>query len=79
MSRWPCGHDSTVTLKDGRCVSDLDSFQICSLVSNLANEKINPGKSWVADDVKRHFEGYNESRPSMGCASLRLCVSASLR
>ena len=66
QERWPCGHSSTVTLKDGRSTSCRSSFDICSIVSNIAKEKINPGKKWGADRVREHFREYNRSVPNMG-------------
>lgn len=66
QKRYPCGHSSTVTLKDGRSVSHLTSFEICSIVSNLAKERINPEKNWGADSVREHFREYSKSIPDMG-------------
>src|SRR5690348_16644952 len=63
---WPCQHSSTVTLKDGRSVSNLTSFEICSIVSNIAKDRINPGKKWNAESVINHFRDYSKSRPKMG-------------
>lgn len=62
---WPCQHQATITLKDGRKASGIDSYDICSIVSNLSEERINPGKQWNdAKGVKKHFSKYSES--SMG-------------
>lgn len=59
---WPCQHQATVTLKDGRKASGINSYDICSIVSNLSEERINPGKRWNdAKDVKKHFSTYSES------------------
>lgn len=61
---WPCRHQSTVFLKDGRKASVQNSYDICSIVSSIAQERINPAKKWSANDVKEHFRGY--SKPDMG-------------
>lgn len=58
---WPCEHQATVTLKDGRKTSGINSYDICSIVSNLSEERINPGKKWNAKDVKKHFAEYSKS------------------
>ncbi|MBS0626900.1 MAG: hypothetical protein JSS09_01670 [Verrucomicrobia bacterium] len=72
QASWPCWHGSIVTLKDGRTYSGLDSFEICSIVSNLPNARINPDPdwnpagNWDTDAVKQHFRRYSQSNPDMG-------------
>jgi hypothetical protein len=63
---WPCQHPSTVFLKDGRKVSGLNGYDICSIVSKIAQDRINPGQGWSADLVKEHFRVYSKSRLEMG-------------
>ncbi len=66
MKSFPCQHSATLVLKDGRSVSGLNSFQICSIVEAIEKEKINPQSNWDADSVRTHFACYNESIPEMG-------------
>lgn len=62
MQSFPCQHSAEVILKDGRTASNLNSYEIYSVVSNLAIDKINPNEEkWDADAVKRHFQVYNTS------------------
>lgn len=63
---WPCQHHSVVVLKDGGKASPSNSYQICSIISSIAEEKINPGKAWGAKEAKNHFSKYSKPRPSMG-------------
>lgn len=73
----PCEHDFTVFLKDGRQASGSCGKKICSIVSKIASEKINPSKTWINLDkwinpgkrrwdsnaIKRHFNAYqNEAK-----------------
>lgn len=62
----PCQHQATVILKDGREAFGLNSYDICSIVSKISECKINPGKKWNAEDVKKHFSRYSTPRPDMG-------------
>lgn len=41
---------------DGREASPKNSYEICSIISQLAGEKINPGNAWSANQVKWHFQ-----------------------
>jgi hypothetical protein len=66
LQSWPCQHQSTIFLKDGRKSSRLNSYDICSIVSNISEERINPGKNWDAKDVKTHFSQYSKFRPDLG-------------
>jgi hypothetical protein len=58
---WPCQHQASVTLKDGRKAFGLNSYNICSIVSNVSEERINPAVSekWNAKAVKKHFSDYS--------------------
>lgn len=51
-------HDATVTLKDGRSYSRLSSLEIRSILTLLAEERINPDKNRHGDGVKEHFAEY---------------------
>lgn len=64
---YPCYHSSKVVLKDGRTVSNLSSLEICSIVSKLALERINPNNQddWKNIDVKGHFSRYSEKTPDV--------------
>ena len=62
LERWPCIHDSKVTLIDGRTASLGNSFNIHAVVSKLADEKINPHGGCNASAVRSHFGGYATSR-----------------
>jgi hypothetical protein len=64
---WPCAHRCTITLKDGRSFSYHASFETCSIISNIANKKINPGKKWGADAVREHFSRYSTYTPDIDC------------
>ena len=63
---WPCGHRSQVILIDGSTASLGNSFNICAVVSKLADDKINPEGRWKASDVRGHFSQYSSSAPEMG-------------
>lgn len=70
MKTNPCQHHTTVFLKDGRKASGLSNSDICSIVSHIAKERINPGLPensavaliWPADSVIAHFRGYSKPR-----------------
>lgn len=62
----PCLHRSVIVLKDGRKAFGFDGYDICSIVSNISEERINPGKKWNAEDVKKHFSKYSMPRPDRG-------------
>lgn len=61
----PCQHSSAVLLKDGRKASARDSYNIQSIVSSLANEKIK-SDYWSADQVKKHFQIFSKPNPASG-------------
>jgi hypothetical protein len=63
---FPCGHDCTVYLKDKRQAYCHRGYDICSIISELANENINPGGSWSGVEVKEHFKDCKQSVPGMG-------------
>jgi hypothetical protein len=63
---YPCQHSCKITLKDGRSYSKLNSVQICSIISKLAKEKINPNDKWEADKVIAHFSDYNNLPTEFG-------------
>lgn len=67
QERWPCGHSTSLTLKDGR-KTGLNSYEVWAIVSKLADERINPGWNcgWGAREVRNHFRTYSVSRPQMG-------------
>lgn len=58
----PCKHKSKVFLYDGRKSKSLYGFELYSLISSVALEKINPEGGWEANSVVRHFSKYNSSR-----------------
>lgn len=64
--RFPCRHENTVHLRDGRKAHCFGAFEICSVISQLADEKINPGCKWSGAEVKKHFATFNVSMPQMG-------------
>ncbi|OJU80948.1 MAG: hypothetical protein BGO10_06595 [Chlamydia sp. 32-24] len=72
---WPCGHKSTVTLKDGRTVTHLSSFEICSIVCSISKDKINPGTNWKADSVIKHFEEYSTSSLGWEAESAEIVIN----
>lgn len=66
LERWPCGHRTKLTLKDGRSCTHINSYQTWSIVSQLAAERINPERDandgWDAAEVREHFQKYSVSR-----------------
>lgn len=56
---YSCQHNATLFLKDGRKAYP-NSIDICSIVSSLALEKINPEGPWDAKNVIGHFHCYND-------------------
>lgn len=61
-SVYPCEHNSKIILKDGRSAANLTCFEICSIISNLAKEKIiTDSDKWTYDEVIEHFKEYSES------------------
>src|SRR5436190_732054 len=60
---FPCTHrHSSVTLNDGRTSSSLNGYEIWTIISNIAQDKINPGGE--CEGIIQHFqkkeEQYNE-------------------
>ena len=61
---FPCQHQIKVTLNDGSSATQLNSFDIWSIVSEIPEEKINPNnKDYPATSIKAHFRQYSEFIP----------------
>ena len=57
-----CQHENTITLKDGRQAFLHDGVDTCSIITDLANEKILMNEGWKnAEEIKEHFAKYKNS------------------
>ncbi len=82
----PCSHYVTITLKDGRKSSALSSVDICTLVNELALERINPNPTMdssaqhlVAQAKIEHFSEYIQlSKDPISCKFIKLQSSEAI-
>jgi hypothetical protein len=57
-----CQHENTIILKDGRQSFLHDGMDTCSIITDLANEKILMNEGWKsAEEIKEHFAKYKNS------------------
>lgn len=56
LQSYPCQHETTVTLRDGRKAYVWDNEDIFSIVSKLPDDKINPGSECTASEIRDHFK-----------------------